>query len=341
MWHRGDISLELVLASELRNPDRMQAIQITRFGGPEVLSLTEVEIPEPGSNQVLIRVAAAGVNFAETLMRENRYVASYMLPAIPGSEVAGIIVAIGPAVEGLSVGQRVGAVLAASKTLTGGYAEYVVADAAVTVPLPDSLDFDVATALLVQGLTALYLTREINPAGRDVLITAAGGGVGSLLIQLSLRAGATRIVAVASNKAKRELALSMGAHQAIDYADMPGVKTDLIYDSVGGNVLPVCLDILGFKGVLVAYGALSLSSFEFDIADLKRMVFGNQALRGFSFGSLIEYGAMRRDLAMLFDLTAIGALRVEIGGAFPLADAAAAHAALGERNSIGKMVILP
>ena len=186
----------------------MKAIQIAQYGGPEVLVLGEAPRPEPGPGQVLIKVGAAGVNFAETLMREDRYVASYALPAIPGSEVAGTIEALGSGVSGLAPGQRVGAVLAAAKTLTGGYAEYCVADAAVTVPLPDALPFDAACALLVQGLTALYLTREVCPAGRDVLVTAAGGGVGSLLLQLARHAGAARVIAVASNPAKRALYLA-------------------------------------------------------------------------------------------------------------------------------------
>lgn len=320
---------------------RMKAIQISRFGGPEVLKLAEVPVPEPGPAQVLIRVAAAGVNFAETLMREDRYVASYALPAIPGSEIAGTIVAVGPAVEGLAVGQRVGAVLAAARVLTGGYAEYAVADAAVTVPLPDGLTFDAAAALLVQGLTALYLTREIDPAGRDVLVTAAGGGVGSLLIQLARLGGARRIAAAASSAAKREHATALGADEAIPYDAVDRLSPDLIYDSVGGDVLPRCLAALAFKGALVLYGALNLSAFELGIGELKRMVFSNQSLRGFAFGSLIERDRMRADLAHLFDLTIAGALRVSLGARLPLAEAADAHRALADRQAIGKLLLLP
>lgn len=319
----------------------MKAIQIQRFGGPEVLELAEVPIPQPGPDQVLIRVAAAGVNFAETLMREDRYVASYALPAIPGSEVAGTIVATGASVEGLEVGQRVGAILAAARMLCGGYAEYVVADAAVTVPLPDALGYDEAAALLVQGLTALYLTRQIDPAGRDVLVTAAGGGVGSLLIQLALRAGARRVTAAASSDAKRALALSAGAEEAVDYADLTTLSPDLIYDSVGGDVFPACLEILAPKGILVAYGSLNLASFALGVAELKRMVFGNQSLRGFAFGPLLEHRTMRHDLGNLFDLAVGGALRVSIGARYQLADAAEAHRALLRRDTVGKLILRP
>lgn len=319
----------------------MKAIQMTRYGGPEVLVLAEAVKPEPGPGQVLLKVGAAGVNFAETLMREDKYVASYALPATPGSEVAGTIEALGEGVEGLAVGQRAGAVLAAAKILTGGYAEYCIADAAVTVPLPDALGFDEACALLVQGLTALYLTREVSPAGRDVLITAAGGGVGSLLVQLARHAGATRIFAAASSAAKRELAQSSGADEAVGYEDLSNLAPTLIYDSVGGNVFSRCFDILAPKGVLVAYGSLNLQSFELGVPELKRMVFGNQTFRGFAFGALIQHEAMRADLAELFGMAVDGTINPVIGGRYPLADAAEAHRALLARSTVGKLVLTP
>jgi NADPH2:quinone reductase len=319
----------------------MKAIQIYRFGGPDVLTVADVERPTPGPGQVLIRVAASGVNFAETLMRENNYVAAYALPAIPGSEIAGTIESVGEGVEGFASGQRVGAVLAAARVLCGGYAQYAVADAAVTVPLPDALDFAEAAALLVQGLTALYLVREIDPAGRDVLITAAGGGVSSLLIQLARHAGAARVTAAASSDGKRALALSLGADAAVGYDDWSGLAPTLIYDSVGGDILTKCLDILGFKGTLVAYGALNLQSFALGVPELKRMVFGNQTFRGFAFGALIQHDRMRRDLADLFDLAVRGTLKVTVGGRYPLAQTADAHQALADRNTIGKLIIEP
>ena len=319
----------------------MRAVQITRFGGPEVLEVVEVAKPTPGPGQVLIRVASAGVNFAETLMREDRYVASYALPAVPGSEIAGTIEALGDGVDGLAVGQRVGAVLAAAKVLTGGYAEYAVADAAITAPLPDTLGYDQAVGLLVQGLTALYLVREIDPAGRDVLITAAGGGVGSLLIQLARRAGAARIFAAASSPTKRSHALGQGADSAVDYADLAGLAPSLIYESVGGEVLPKCLDILAPKGTLVIYGALNLQSFALGVPELQRLVSANQNLRGFAFAPLLQHEAMRRDLSQLFELAAHGSLKVTIGGAYALGGATDAHRALAARATIGKLVIHP
>jgi NADPH2:quinone reductase len=319
----------------------MKAIQMTRFGGPDVLVLADVATPKPGAGQVLIRIATAGVNFAETLMRVDQYVASYTLPATPGSEVTGTIEAIGDGVDGLAIGQRVGAVLAAAKMLTGGYAEYCIADAAVTVPLPDELDFDEACALLVQGLTALYLTREVGPAGRDVLITAGGGGVGSLLIQLARYAGAKSVTAAASSPAKCELAVSVGADRAIKYDELGSIAPTLIYDSVGGDVFTQCFDILAAKGVLVAYGALNLQSFALGVPELRRMVFGNQTFRGFAFGPLIQHDLMREDLQHLFAMVRQGVLKPIIGERYRLADAAEAHRALGQRSTSGKLVLHP
>lgn len=319
----------------------MKAIQITQFGGPEVLTLAEVPRPEPGPGQVLIRVAAAGINFAETLMREDNYIASYTLPAIPGSEIAGTIVAVGAEVSGLAVGQRVGAVLAAARVLTGGYAEYAVADAAVTAPLPDALDFDTAAALLVQGLTAAYLVREVDPAGHELLVTAAGGGVGSLLIQLARLAGARRVIAAASSDAKRAQALASGADVAIGYAELDTVAPTMIYDSVGTEVLPRCFAVLASGGTLVTYGALNLQDFHLGVLDLRRIMSGNQMLRGFTFGPLIDLATLRDDLAHLFALAVDGQLAVTIGRTYPLADAALAHRALADRASIGKLVLCP
>lgn len=318
----------------------MKAIQIRRFGGPEVLELVDLPVPSPGPGEVLIRVGACGVNFAETLMREDSYVASYQLPAVPGSEVAGTIEALGAGVDGLVVGQRVGGVLAAARQLTGGYAQFVTAPAAVVVPIPDVLDFSHATGLLVQGLTALYLTRAVSPAGRTVLITAAGGGVGSLLIQLARHLGATRIVAAASSKAKREAAVRSGADAAIGYQDIAGTAPDLVYESVGGEVLPRCLEALAPNGTIVTYGSLSLRSFAINVPELKRMVFGNQTLRGFALGPLVNLARLRADLDELFAMAAAGTLAVT-PLVLLLEEAAHAHHLLAGRSTTGKVVLLP
>src|SRR5262245_15456715 len=180
----------------------MRSIQMSRFGGPEVFEVIETRKPEPGPGQVLVRVRAAGVNFADTLMRENRYALTPELPAVLGHEDVGVIEALGKGVSGLAVGARVAAPLFAAGTFFGGYAEYVLIDAGFLTPLPDALSFEDATALMVQGLTALYLTRQIPPQGKTVFVSAAAGGVGTLLVQLAKRAGAKTVIAAGSTAQK-------------------------------------------------------------------------------------------------------------------------------------------
>ena len=193
----------------------------------------------------------------------------------------------------------------------------------------------------MQGLTASYLVREVNPAGRDLLVTAAGGGVGSLLIQLALQAGARRVIAAASSEAKRAQARTLGAEVAIGYDELGSVAPTMIYDSVGGDVLPRCLEILAPKGTLVTYGALNLQDFNLGVPDLKRIMFGNQTFRGFTFGPLIDLATIKSDLAQLFALAADGRLAVTVGQAYPLANAAHAHRALADRAAVGKLVLHP
>src|SRR5688572_28781020 len=188
----------------------MRAIQIEEFGGPEVLRLAEVPVPEPGNGQVLIRVARAGVNFADTHARENSYLARYELPLTPGAEVAGTVERDG---GGFRAGQRV-----VSLVGTGGYAEYVAADAATTFPIEEDVSDATALALLLQGLTAwhLYRTSAKLAEGESVVVHAAAGGVGSLEVQLGHPMGAGRVIATASTEFKRELALELGADAAVD-----------------------------------------------------------------------------------------------------------------------------
>jgi NADPH2:quinone reductase len=176
----------------------MRQVQFSRFGGPEVLEVVETPTPSPGRGQVLVRVRAAGINLSDALMRQNRYAVTPELPAIPGNEITGTIEQLGDGVSGLAVGARVAVPLFATGAVVGGYVDYVVVDAGLAVPLPDGLSFEVAIALMIQGLTALYLTRQISPKGKIVLINAAAGGVGSLLVQLAKRAGAKTVIAAAA-----------------------------------------------------------------------------------------------------------------------------------------------
>ena len=238
----------------------MKAIQYSRFGAPEVLEVVEIDTPSPRPGEVLITIGAVGVNFFEVMMRQDRYAVTPPLPFIPGVEIAGTIAALGEGVTNLSVGDRVAAALYVAGVQSGGYAEQVAIRANVVVRLPDEISFVAATALQVQGLTALHLLRSHAAAGKNVLISAAAGGVGSLLVQLAKRSGAKRVIAMASSAEKLALARELGADVGVDYtqADWPdqiraatdGVGPDLIFDASGGDIPAQCLALLAPFGLL-------------------------------------------------------------------------------------------
>ena len=239
----------------------MRAIQVEEFGGPEVLKLADVPVPEPADGQVLVKVARAGINFADTHQRENSYLAKYELPLIPGAEVAGVVER---SADGLEAGQRVVALLA-----TGGYAEYVAAPAATTFPIPDGLDDATALALVLQGLTAwhLYRTSAKLERGESVVVHAAAGGVGTIAVQLGKPFGAGRVIATASSEDKRRRALELGADEALDpeveelsaalREANGGRKVDVVLEMAGGRVFDESLRALAPFGRLVSYGLAS------------------------------------------------------------------------------------
>src|SRR4051795_1830046 len=230
----------------------MRAIQITEFGGPEVLKVVDLPTPEPQDGEVLIKVSRAGLNFADTHQRHDDYLAKATLPMIPGAEVAGLRE---------DTGQRVVALCG-----TGGYAEYATAPGALTFPIPDGVDDGTALALLLQGLTAwhLYKTCARVQPGESVVIIAAAGGVGSLAVQLGHAMGAGRVIATASSEEKRALALELGADAAIDAAPEGmkeriieanlGEKVDVVFEMAGGDVFDQSFAALAPFGRLVAYG---------------------------------------------------------------------------------------
>lgn len=323
----------------------MKAVQFSRFGPPDVLHIIEIPVPVPTPGEVLVRVHAAGVNYFEVLMRADRYAVTPELPMIPGVEVAGVIEQIGPDVDPSLLGVRVGVPLFAAGR-GSGYAEFVVIDAASIIPLPEDLGFNDAVALMVQGLTALHLVRRSPPEGKTVLVNAAAGGVGSLLVQLAKRDGTERVIAAASSKAKLDLALSLGADLAIDYskadwADALKAQTggaDIIYETVGGAMTKAALRALMPGGEIVF---AALGRFEFDRSDMNSMFDLNQSLKGFALLPLLSREGVRRDLTELFDLAATGKLKTVQGGSFPLQEAVQAHAAIEGRGVSGKVVLNP
>jgi len=315
----------------------MRAIQMSEFGGPEVLELVELPVPDPADGEVLIRVTRAGLNFADTHRRTNTYLAKDQLPLVPGSEVAG---------TREDTGERVVALCG-----DGGYAEYTTAPGSLTFPIPDGIDDDTAVALVLQGLTAWHLYRMCGrlAPGENVVVHAAAGGVGSLAVQLGRPMGAGRVIATASTEDKRALALQLGADAAIDGAPEQlserlieanlGRPIDIVFEMAGGPVFEQSLAALGPFGRLVTYGIASGHSNTVRSGDLMR---SSRAVVGFWLMHCIGRPAMLDEaLADLFERVAAGELRVVTGPAYALADAAQAQTDLAARRTTGKVALDP
>ncbi|HEY5193344.1 MAG TPA: NADPH:quinone oxidoreductase family protein [Solirubrobacteraceae bacterium] len=323
----------------------MRAIQITEFGGPEVLELVELPTPEPAPNEALIRVSRAGINFADTHTRTNSYVRKATLPLVPGGEVAGIVVSA-PAGSGLSEGQRVIAL-----TGSGGYAEYALAPAEHSFPIPEDVDDATALAILIQGLTAWHLYRTAGRVsdGESVVVHAAAGGVGSLAVQLGHRLGAGRVIAVASSAEKRQLALQLGADVAID-SDPEGLterlieandgrEVDVIFEMAGGETFERSYRALAHFGRLVVCGIASQEPNEIRSGSLLRH---SRSVVGFYLFHCLERPSMIADaLSDLFARAARGELHVVVGATYSLENAPQSHIDLRERRTTGKLLLDP
>jgi NADPH:quinone reductase len=315
----------------------VRAIQITEFGGPEVLREAELPDPEAGPGQLLINVSRAGINFADTHNRENTYLAPARLPLVPGTEVAG---------TRADTGERVVALCG-----VGGYAECAVVPQTSVFEVPDDVDDGAALALLVQGLTAwhLYATSARLTPGESVVVHAGAGGVGSLAIQLGRVFEAGRVIATASGEAKRELCLELGADAAIDSAAEgmaerlieanEGRRVDAVFEMAGGDVFAESLHALAPFGRLVAYGMASGQPPRVSVGELMQR---SAAVVGFWLvHALGDRAGTQRVLDRLFALVADGTLRPVIGETYPLADAARAHRDLAARTTTGKLLLDP
>jgi NADPH:quinone reductase len=315
----------------------MRAIQQREFGGPEVLELVDLPIPEPGEGEVLIRVSRAGMNFSDTHQRRDDYLAKQELPLVPGTEVAGVREDTGERVVALSG--------------NGGYAQYAVAPAALTFPIREGVDDGTALALLVQGLTAWHLYRtsaRVQP-GESVVVIAAAGGVGSLAVQLGKPMGAGRVIATASTQAKRDLTLELGADAAVD-ADAEGLKerlieanlgrqVDVVFEMAGGPVFDACLAALAPFGRLVTYGIASGKGNE---VHTRKLMGRSRSVVGFWLMHCLGRPAMVDEaLADLYDRAAQGKLRAVIGATYPLSEARQAQIDLAERRTTGKVLLDP
>ncbi|GAA2861008.1 quinone oxidoreductase family protein [Paenarthrobacter ilicis] len=318
------------------------AIVARQPGGPEVLEYSSVEPPQPGPGQLLIKVAAAGVNFIETYQRSGIYAVDY--PFTPGAEAAGTIEAIGEGVEEFSVGDRV-----ATAEGVRTYAEYAVVDSAKALPVPAGVDDKTAAALPLQGITAHYLMNSsfrVEP-GHTVLLHAGAGGVGLLLTQL-LKARGARVITTVSSDEKAALSTQAGADEVLRYegfADKVRELTDgdgvnVVYDGVGKDTFDDSLRSLRIRGSLVLFGAASGPVPPFDPQRLNAA--GSLSLTRPTMAHFVQNSHERRwRSAEIFDAAAKGTLSVRVGATYPLAEAAQAHRDLEGRRTTGKVLLVP
>lgn len=317
----------------------MRAIEVSRFGGPEVLEFVDVADPVPGTGLELLQVSAAGVNYADTHAAENSYLSAQTLPFIPGAEVVGT----------LADGRRVCGFTASG---TGGYAEQALVAPSACFDVPDGVSDAAALSLLVQGLTAWHLLRtsaRMVP-GETVVVIAAAGGVGSLAVQLAKLWGAGRVIAVASTQDKRDLALSLGAEIAVD-SETPdlaealreangGSGVDIVLEMTGGATTDAALAALGTFGRLVVYGMASRTAAT-PVPPTSLMI-GSTSVIGFWLVDCMRVdpvGMVAQPLQELVRLVATGKVHPLEGSSYPLADARRAHEDLRARRTTGKVIL--
>jgi NADPH2:quinone reductase len=320
----------------------MKAISVSQTGGTEVLQYVDIETPAPGPGEALVRMQAIGVNFIDVYHRTGLY--KLPLPLTPGSEGAGVVDAVGDGVDVVKVGDRV-----AFAGVRGAYAEYVIVPADKLVPLPDSIDANTAAAAMLQGMTAHYLAASVHAIarGENVLVHAAAGGVGALLVQMAKMRGA-RVFGTASTK-HLDIAREAGCDVVIDYtkddfesivmAETGGKGCRAVYDSVGRTTFDKSLDCCGLRATLALFGQSSGTVPPVDPGRLaKNGVFLTRPTIGHYTVTREELLGRARDV---FDWIASGALKLRIDREVPLRDVAEAHRALEARETTGKVLLIP
>ena len=322
----------------------MKAIRFHDSGGPDVLRYEEILDPQPAAGQALLTVEACGLNYIDTYHRSGLYPVD--LPCIPGMEAAGVITTIGEGVSDFAVGDRV-----VYAGVLGAYAEKVAVDAGKLVKLPAGVDCETGAALMLQGLTAHYLTHSTYPLGKGdtVLVHAAAGGVGLLLTQIAKMLGA-RVFGTVSTAAKAELARAAGADEVIRYTEndfekevltfTEGRGVNVVYDGVAKDTFEQSLNVLKPRGYMVLFGQSSgpVEPFDPAILNIKGSLFLTRP-------TMVNYIQTREELleraSDLLQWVADKRLNLRIGDRFPLADAAEAHRALQGRRTTGKVLLLP
>ena len=312
----------------------MKAIEITKFGGPEVMEFKELPDPTPGANEVLLDVTSIGINYADTHQIENSYLSPQTLPMIPGLEVTGT-----------SDGKRY---LAA---VSGGYAEKAVANKAMLFPIPEGVTDQQALCMLVQGATAWHILKTVGHVknGETVVVHAAVGGVGSIAIQLAKLWGA-KVIAVTSSDSKKKFAKELGADEVVDsntdtlkaelLAANNGKPVDLVLEMVGGKTADISVEVLAPFGRLIVYGMASRTpATSINPASLMG---GSKTISGFWLAHCFGNKELLGDVIdELFQLVKSGKLKPVIGSNYPLAQAADAYKAMLARETVGKIALIP
>lgn len=320
----------------------MRAIRVHDYGGPDVMRLEGIETPEPGPGQVRVMLKAIGVNYIDTYQRSGQY--KMDLPFIPGSEGGGVVDAVGPGVETFVIGDHV-----AYAMQLGAYADYAVVPAWKLVPVPPGFSILTATAAMLQGMTAHYLSHDTYPIqpGDTVLVHAAAGGVGLLLVQMAKLRGA-RVIGTVSTEEKEGLAREAGADEIIRYTERDfeaevkrltgGQGVNAVYDSVGRDTFHKSLNCLRPRGYLVLYGQSSGA-----VEPLDPQVLNQKGSLFLTRPSLGYYAAGREEIARrtadIFEWIIDGRMTVRIDKTFPLEEAAEAHRYLETRQSKGKVLL--
>ena len=325
----------------------MRVVQVHHFGPPDVLTLTEQEEPQARPGQVVIAIEATGVGFGETRIRAGKY--PYPLPFVPGWEVGGRVIKIGPDVDQ----SLLGASVVARSMAGGGYAEQIVVDTSNVFPLPAGLSVEQAVGVFLAGQTAVCLRKAMDiKAGETVLITAAAGSVSSLLIQLAKAAGAHQVIGAARGKEKLAVASRLGADVVIDYSEdtwveqvrevTAGKGADIVLDSVGGAIGRQAFEATANgHGRIGIYGVSAGEGITIETEALARRGVTVVGALGVAMALMESEQVMRTNVDFVLTEAAAGRLTAIIGQAYPLERAAEAHAALEERRTIGKVLLVP
>jgi NADPH:quinone reductase len=322
------------------------AVRVHKHGGPDVLTLDDIEIPAPGQGQIKIKQHACGINFIDTYFRMGMYPSPVGMPFVSGNEGAGEVIAVGPGVSDFKVGDRVAYVVA-----LGGYAAERLLPAERTVKLPDNISYEQAAGMMLKGMTVQYLLNRTYKVakGTTCLIHAAAGGVGLIACQWANHLGATVIGTVGSPE-KGELAKKNGAHHIINYRNedfaervkeiTKGALCDVVYDGIGKDTFPKSLDCVRPMGMFVSFGSASgqIDAFNINILQTKGSLFATRP-------TLNTYTAKKQDLVDiandLFKVVGSGAVKIPVNQKYPLKDAQKAHRDLEGRDTTGSSILIP